>query len=424
MSVRSMSILALISNRGRTCEGNGDKAHRRWRATVLLRSAVLFLLFVAIAPLTTFVPASAKLTNGWSEPRSDWLYVLDPSVGAGEAVVWLVDPREGIRGRLEAGYAPFFALSPDGTRLYVSSGPPGPPGSAVFSDELWTIDTASGDLLQQVKLSDRVTYTLGAPGGLAVSLDGRYVYVAKSRTIRPGVHEQAIQTFDTIRKRFLPEEAVLPDCGYPITVPASGAWQLVVKCRSRGARLVNLAADGSVKQSQFVEVPIGLSAVTSGRRALKRFLAQISLSADARKLGLIMNNGEIFEAEIGDSPFRINPTLAPPLSLSHTVLQVGGFRRSPDGAKAFVSCASKKLVHTSLTADEIHIYDTTNSWTREAIIRTPVPCSDLVLSGDGRYLYGISPQTKTLLTINLGTGQVESSVEGIGVKPRLLAIAP
>ncbi len=339
-------------------------------------------------------------------------------------MVWLVDPKEGVKGGLEAGYAPFFALSPDGTRLYVSSGHPGPPGSSVSSDELWAIDTASGVLLQRVKLSDRLTYTLPAPGGLAVSPDGRHVYVAKSRTIRPSVHEQTIQTFDTIRKGFLPEEAALPGCGYPVIVPISGPWQLVVKCGSSGARMINLASDGSVKRSRFAEVPIGLSAVTTGRRVLKRPLAQVSPSADARKLGLIMNNGEILEAEIGVSPFQILPTLTRPLSPSHRVLHTRVAPRSPDGTRAFVGCAPKELVHTSLTADEIHIFDTTNSWTREAIVRTTIPCSDLALSADGRYLYGISPQARTLLTINLGNGQVETSVGQIGVQPRFLAIAP
>ena len=137
-----------------------------------------------------------------------------------------------------------------------------------------------------------------------------------------------------------------------------------------------------------------------------------------------MNNGEIFEAEIGDSPFRINPTLAPPLSPSHRVLQVAGSRRSPNGAKVFVGCASKELVHTTLTADEIHVFDTASSWTREAIIRTPVPFSDLVLSADGRNLFAISPATRTLLTMDPATGQVQKSVGGIGVKPRFLAVAP
>ncbi len=137
-----------------------------------------------------------------------------------------------------------------------------------------------------------------------------------------------------------------------------------------------------------------------------------------------MNNGEIFEAEIGDSPFRIHPTLAPRLSPSHRVLQVGGSRRSPNGAKAFVSCASKDLTTTTLTADEVHVFDTASSWTREAIIRTPVPLSDLVLSADGRTLFGISPATRTLLTIDPANGQVEKRVDEIGVQPRLLAIAP
>ena len=424
MNMRSMSILSKILNGSRTWGRNGNVPHRRWQVDILLGSTVLYLLFVAIVPITTYVAAPANPSDSWSEPQSGWLYVLDPEVEDGKSVVWLVDPREGVKGGLKAGDAPFFALSPDGSRLYVVSGHP---GSTVFSDELWAIDTASGVLLQQVKLSNRLTYTLPAQGGIAVSRDGRYVYVAKSRSVQPGVDEETIQTFDTIRGRFLPQEAGLPDCGFPLIISVSGAWQLVVHCGSSEVRLINLAADGSLKQSQSVEVPIGVSAVTTGRRVLKRPLAQIHPSADARKLGLIMNNGEVYEAGISEievSPFRISSTLAPPLSQSHRALHNAVSRRSPDGTKVFVSFAEKELVHTSLTADEIHIFDTTNSWNREAIIRLPVPCSDLVLSGDGRYLYGISPQTRTLLTINLGTGQVETSVGGIGWQPRFLAIAP
>ncbi len=226
-----MSFPSAIPNESGTCGWYGAGPHRRWQASILPGSVVLLLLLVTVTPVTTYGAASATPSNGWSEPQSGWLYVLDPRAGAGKSVVWLVDPGEGVKGRLQAGYAPFFALSPDGTRLYVTSRPP---GSGVSSDELWAIDTASGALLQRVKLSDRLTYTLPAPGGLAVSPDGRYVYVAKSRTIRPGVHEQTIQTFDTIRKRFLPEEAGLPACGFPEIIPVSGAWQLVVMCGSRG----------------------------------------------------------------------------------------------------------------------------------------------------------------------------------------------
>ena len=419
-----MFSLSTDSKGSRTLEGPRNGLHRTRQESILIGTAVLCLWFLAVAPITTYHSIPARPSKSWSEPQSGWLYVLDPEVGEGKSVVWLVDPGEGVKGRLEAGDSPFFALSPDGTRLYVSSRPPGPPESGVNSYELWAIDTASGDLLQQVKLSNRLNYTLPGPGGLAVSPDGRYVYVAKSRTDRPGVHQQTIQTFDTIRKRFLPEEAGLPGCGYPIIVPVSGAWQLVVKCSSRGARYVNLAADGSVKQSQFVEVPIAFSSVTRGRRVVQRPVAQICPSAVVRKLGLIMDNGEIFEAEIGDSPPRIIPTLALPLRHSHGVLHTRVAPRSPDGSKVFVGCASKDLIATSLTADEIHVFDTTNSWTRKATIRTPIPFSDLVLSAEGRTLYGISPQTRTLMIIDPATGYVEKSVGEIGVKPRFLAVAP
>ena len=196
---RLVSILSAISKGSRNCRGHGKGLGRRWQAGVLTGFAVFCLLFAAVVPVRTSVAASAKPSNGWSEPQSGWLYVLDPEVEDGKSVVWLVDPREGVKGGLKAGDAPFFALSPDGSRLYVVSGHP---GSTVFSDELWAIDTASGVLLQQVKLSNRLTYTLPAQGGIAVSRDGRYVYVAKSRSVRPGVDEETIQTFDTIRRNF------------------------------------------------------------------------------------------------------------------------------------------------------------------------------------------------------------------------------
>ena len=161
---------------------------------------------------------------------------------------------------------------------------------------------------------------------------------------------------------------------------------------------------------RLVRAPVGL-AVRPG-------------SPDARKLGLIMNNGEVYEAESGESPFRISPTRAPRLSRSLRVLHNRVSPRSRDGAKVFVSCASKELVWTLLTADEIHVFDTTNSWIREAVFKTTVPFSDLMSSVDGRELFAISPEARTLLTIDPATGRVEASIGGIGVQPRFLAVAP
>ena len=198
-----MSVCSTKSKGSRIWGSQRNGLHPTRQARILLGAAVLCLSLLAVAPITTCHSAPESPSDGWSEPQSGWLYVLDPEVGADQSVVWLVDPEEGVKGQLKAGYAPFFALSPDGTRLYVSSRPPGSPGSAVSSYELWAIDTASGDLLQQVKLSNRLNYTLPGPGGLAVSPDGRYVYVANSRTIRPGVHEQTIQTFDASQEKVL-----------------------------------------------------------------------------------------------------------------------------------------------------------------------------------------------------------------------------
>src|SRR6476660_2256115 len=51
-----------------------------------------------------------------------WLYVLDTDNGGSNGQVILIDSSTGTVGRIyKAGYHPDMALSPDGSRLYISS---------------------------------------------------------------------------------------------------------------------------------------------------------------------------------------------------------------------------------------------------------------------------------------------------------------
>jgi hypothetical protein len=89
--------------------------------------------------------------------------------------IWLFDPESArVMGSVRAGYDPDFALSPDGSHLYVASG-------ERDSAELAVIDTASGKTLH-VPFLDRVLYKpwyQGLPpySRMEVTSDGREVRI-------------------------------------------------------------------------------------------------------------------------------------------------------------------------------------------------------------------------------------------------------
>jgi len=110
------------------------------------------------------------VVDNWVKPEPGWLYVLDPKPDAGGpgGRVWLVDPETAkVMGSIRTGDNADFALSPDGSRLYVKSITEGD------SSELAAIDTAQGTVLQRGLIEDReVANVLPAFSTMAVSGDG------------------------------------------------------------------------------------------------------------------------------------------------------------------------------------------------------------------------------------------------------------
>ena len=104
-------------------------------SSVLCVLSVSFALCVMARPVQAGGPSSATTqTNpaehwkieveNWAKPQAGWLYVLDPKPQAGGAGgrVWLVDPETAkVMGSIRTGDGADFALSPDGSRLYVAS---------------------------------------------------------------------------------------------------------------------------------------------------------------------------------------------------------------------------------------------------------------------------------------------------------------
>ena len=157
--------------------------------------------------------ASEVATGGWTRPKRGWLYVLDPRSESDHpgSRVWLVDPKSAkVMGSIRAGSDPDFALSPDGTRLYVASG-------ERESGELAAIDTATG-AVKRFPFPDRILYkpwyeALPPFSPMVVSSDGA-VRILVHRLFSPEKIGYQLWTFDTTNGRFLSAHIGLGNCGY------------------------------------------------------------------------------------------------------------------------------------------------------------------------------------------------------------------
>lgn len=119
------------------------------------------------------VIAPGITVNFWEPPLPGWLLVVDGDPDYDEASPWrvlLVEPATGeLRGRIETGYWPHIALSPDGQTVYLTSAVPGNLAALRSSDLalLWWVDL---DPLR----SNPPRAPLPA---MRVSADGRFLYV-------------------------------------------------------------------------------------------------------------------------------------------------------------------------------------------------------------------------------------------------------
>src|SRR5580658_8398716 len=109
--------------------------------------AALCLLFVssaAFARQSDGPPPSIEVQS-WAAPQPGWLYVLDsrPAPKQTLGAIWLINTASrSVVGKIATGPNPDFALSPDGSRLFVAS------DRDDQQSDLVIIGTASGKILE------------------------------------------------------------------------------------------------------------------------------------------------------------------------------------------------------------------------------------------------------------------------------------
>ncbi len=171
----------------------------------------------------------SRASGGVAIPQGSGLYVLDTNDGLADSQVLLVDTSTGkVTKTYHAGYQPDMALSPDGTRLYLSSIRSTPDG---LSQSLFeTYDTNSGALISSVGNPDSFQSTIPIYGShMAMSPSGKYIYILKMQNTK-GLNQEFITAFDTERNRFLKDRVFLDfECNV-VMLPNSENLTLDVAC--------------------------------------------------------------------------------------------------------------------------------------------------------------------------------------------------
>jgi DNA-binding beta-propeller fold protein YncE len=376
-----------------------------------------FAVVIALAALAATVSGKSEAqrveVQTWQPPQTGWLYVIDATIG--ESRIFLFDPERGeVRGTIRTGHNPDFALSPWGDRLYLASdfyecGQPN-------CDRLAVIDTRGGRVLSTTPIPDRVHYKIYPTSSrMAVSADGRTVYLVKWTGPPGGDTPIGLAAFDTARERFLDGAIDLGACSAGAFVPVPDENQLGFHCgASNEVAIYRLNAPDRAMFEFSVPLPWG-----------KRLFAQhvysdvparaFMLLADRR--GLFVAGGDGAIAEVNLTLGRVTETPVP--GDQHEVVAPFASPGALDRARFFVGVGP---YDGRAGAREIRVFDT-NTWVRVGTIRTSRRFVTAVATRDGSVIYALTGDDGKVLAID-PVAQRELRAMPFGRAPSLALIAP
>jgi hypothetical protein len=368
--------------------------------------------------------ANIQVEN-WAKPEPGWLYILDPRPEAGTGGrVFLLDPETSkVMGAIRTGDNPDFALSPDGSRLYVASITTGD------SSELAVIDTAQGAVIQREKLEDReVGKSLPAFSMMAVSGDGLALRIVLDTPKSADADMFLLATFDTQTGEFLPKPVRLFNCGPGRFISYPTAEQFDVLCpRTNRVRLIRVDSDSHELQNADVKLPwdrrIGV--------------AQAVEPPDGQGIAIIRGDAAVLRMNTTSDSHEFSETLAAPVLPNR--IPPAAWPVSPDGSLIYLGYISAYDRHydnrfyldygrppnlrpENATASEFRVLDT-NTWRKIATIKAKMPFWSATISNDGKTLYAMAPQKHSIMVIDT-LKKHPTRILKLGGAPTLALVAP
>jgi hypothetical protein len=362
--------------------------------------------------------------ESWVKPESGWLYVLDPKPEANAAGgrVWLVEPETGkVMGSVRTGENPDFALSPDGSRLYVAS------ITEEDTSELAVIDTARGAIMQRSMIQDReVANVLPAFSAMAVSGDGLALRILLDTPKSADADSFLLATFDTQAGEFLQRSVHLGNCGPGRFISYPTAQQFDFLCpRTNRIRLIRVDAESRELENTDVTLPWE-------RRV---GAAQAIEAPGAQDMAIVRGDGGVVTMNVATHEFAETP--AHP-ALPNRVLPAA-WPTSPDGSRVYLGYNTDYDRHydnrfyldygrppnlrpNDATVGEFRVLDT-RMWKKVGTIRTKMPFWTAVIGNDGNVLYAMAPQKHSILVIDTVKMRQVRTLK-VGGAPALAVVAP
>jgi DNA-binding beta-propeller fold protein YncE len=357
-------------------------------------------------------PTSEIVVDQWKKPLPGWLYVLDPRSDPNSpgSRVWLVDPETStIMGSIRAGYDPDFALSPDGARLYIASG-------ERESGELAAVDTATGNI-RHIAFPVRVLYKpwyQGLPpfSGLAITSDGRDLWIPGYHIFSPDRIQTWLSVFDTQSERFLKTAVDPGNCDYGDFVASSAAKDLDFLCGSfaklNSVRLVRLDARHDEMLSIAVDLPLSFGCG----------LAELFPLPGRNKMAIIRTDGAVYQMDT--TTWKSSPTSLTGACREWNVAHEE-WPRLEGGTKLYLGYGGVAPNGMS-AAKELRVIDTAK-WVESERIQTSVPFWSAAISQDGKYVFAIAPESHGIVILDAHSLQ-EIRVIAVGNTPSLAIVAP
>jgi hypothetical protein len=362
--------------------------------------------------------------ENWSKPESGWLYVLDPKPDAGGpgGRVWLIDPETGkVTGSIRTGDNPDFALSPDGSRLYVASITQGD------SSELAVIDTAQGAVLQRGTVEYReVGDALPAFSAMAVSGDGVALRIVLDTPKSADADMFLLATFNAQTSEFVPQTVRLFNCGPGRFISHPSAEQFDFLCpRTNRIRQIRVDADSHELQNADFKLPwerrIGI--------------AEAIEAPGSDDIAIIRGDGAVVQMNV--DTHELSETAAHPILPNR--IPPAAWPVSPDGTRLYLGYNSEydrsydnrfyldygrppNLRPNNATASEFHVLDT-RTWRKIGTIKPKMRFWSAVIGNDGKLLYAVVPQKHSILVIDTEKMR-QTRILKIGGAPALALVAP
>jgi hypothetical protein len=360
----------------------------------------------------------------WNRPKPGWLYVLDPKADAGGpgGRVWLIDPEtETVMGSIRTGDSPDFALSPDGSRLYVAS------VMDTDSSELAVIDTAQGVVLKSRMVVGRAVAD-GLPpfSTMAVSGDGLALRILIDDPKSSGADSLLLATFDTQAGEFLQGIVHLGNCGPGrfISYPTADHFDFLCP-RTNRVRMIRVDADSRELQNVDVTLPW----------ERRNGVAEAIEVPGSQEIAIVRGDGAVVKMDPGSQGFADTPA-HPGLP---NRIPPAAWPTSPDGSRVYLGYNGDydrrsdnrfyldygrppNVRPNSAMAYEFRVIDT-RTWQKIGTIKTKMPFWSAATGNEGKILYAMAPQKHSILVIDT-VKMRQSRILKVGGTPTLALVAP